>query len=127
MIGGAPGDADTAIAHAGKIGQAQPTRRVFLPKDYVLLGAVQRPPGADAPLQRPTDAGANLGVASSDLIEDGDRTQAGNAPQQRHHLAIPHRSQGIAPTPLTRALLLRGQSRVLLDAISAGGAKPGFG
>jgi hypothetical protein len=45
------GDADAVIAHLGEIGQPQPTRRGFLPEDDVLLGPVQRPPGADAPFQ----------------------------------------------------------------------------
>jgi len=102
--------ADPEIAHIGKIGQPQPTRRVFLPEDDVLLAAVQRPPGADAPFQRAPDAGADFGRAAADLVEDGDRPQAGSAPQQRHHLAVPHRAQRVRASPTTRCLLL-GSSR----------------
>src|SRR5438477_5973977 len=47
------GDADAVIGHVGEIGQPQPTRQVFLPEDDVPLGPVERPPGADTPLQRP--------------------------------------------------------------------------
>ena len=82
MIERHAGDADTAIAHAGKIGQTQPTRRVLLPEDDVLLGPVERPPGADATLQCTPDAGAELGMAPPDLVKDGDRPQAGNALEQ---------------------------------------------
>src|SRR5580700_9529067 len=37
MIERHAGDADAAIAHAGKIGQAEPTRWMLLPEDDVLL------------------------------------------------------------------------------------------
>jgi hypothetical protein len=66
------GDADAVTAHVGEIGQAQPARRVLLPEDDVLFGAVERPPGADAPLQGAPDAGSDLGMAPSDLVENGD-------------------------------------------------------
>src|SRR5947208_5245282 len=85
------GDADAVIAHVSEIGQPQPTRRVLLPEDDVPLGPVQRPPGADAPLQRAADTGADLGMAAPDLVENGDRPQARNALEQRHYLAIPNR------------------------------------
>jgi hypothetical protein len=52
---------------------------MFLSEDDVLLGAVERPPCADAPLQRAADAGANLGMTPPDLIKDGDRPQTGDA------------------------------------------------
>src|SRR5215469_10739415 len=104
MIERHAGDADTAIAHAGKIGQTQPTRRVLLPD---LLGPVERPPGADATLQCTPDAGAELGMAPPDLVKDGDRPQAGNALEQRYHLAVPHRGQRVTPTPPARRFLLR--------------------
>src|SRR6266853_1683710 len=73
------GDADAVIAHIGEIGQPQPTRRMLLPEDDVLFGPVQRPPAADAPLQRAPDTSANLGMAAPDLIENGDRPQARGA------------------------------------------------
>ena len=67
------GDADAAIAHVGEIGQPQPARRMLLAKDDVLLGSVQRPPGADAPLQRAPNTSADLRMAAAELIENGNR------------------------------------------------------
>src|SRR5258708_13013255 len=93
------GDADAAPAHVGEIGQPQPTRRVLLPEDDVLLGAVERPPGADAPLQRAPDAGADLGMAAPDLVENGDRAQPRGALEQRPHPALPHTRNPISPPP----------------------------
>jgi hypothetical protein len=121
------GDADAAIAHIGKIRQSQPTRWMLLSEDDVPLGPVQGPPGADAPLQRAADAGADLRMAASDLVENGDRPQARNAPEQRHHLAVPNRGQWILPPAPARRFLLRRQPEVLLNAIGGGGAEPGLG
>jgi hypothetical protein len=50
---------------------------MLLAEDDVLLGAVEPPPGADAPLQRAADAGADLRMTTADLVEHGDRPQAG--------------------------------------------------
>src|SRR5438477_4758134 len=121
------GDADAAIAHVGEIGQPQPARRMLLPEDDVLLGPVQRPPGADATLQRAADTGADLGMAAPDLVENSDRPQARNALEQRHHLAIPNRCQRILPPAPARRSLLRREPGVLLNAIGGRGAEPGFG
>src|SRR5438309_6600160 len=121
------GDADGVIAHVGEIGKPQPARRMLLPEDDVLLGPVQRPPGADAPLQRAADTGANLGMAAPDLVENGDRPQARNAVEQRYHLAVPNRGQWIPPSAATRRSLLRREPEILLHAIGAGGAEPGLG
>ena len=121
------GDADAAIAHVGEIGKPEPARRMLLPEDDVLLGAVQRPPGADAPLQSAANAGADLGMAAPDLVENGDRPQARGALQQRHHLAVPNRGKRISPPTAARRFLLRRKSGVLLDAIGGGGAEPGLG
>ena len=100
---------------------------MLLPEDDVLLGPVQRPPGADAPLQRAANTGADLGMAAPDLVENGDRPQARSALEQRHHLAVPNRSQRIAPSAAARRFLLRRQPGILLDAIGGGGAEPGLG
>src|ERR1700737_5216563 len=99
------GDADAVIAHVGEIGQPQPTRRMLLPEDDVLLGPVQRPPGADASLQGAADTGVNLGMAALDLVENGHRPQAWRTLQQRHHLAVPYQSQRISSPPAARRSL----------------------
>src|SRR5437764_8726031 len=101
------GDADGVIAHVGEIEKPQPARRMLLPEDDVLLGLVQRPPGADAPLQRAADTGANLGMAAPDLVENGHRPQAWGALQPRHYLAVPNLSQRISTSAATRRFLLR--------------------
>src|SRR5580700_3737856 len=84
----------TVIAHVGEIGKPQPARGMLLPEDDVLLGPVQRPPGTDAPLQRAANTGADLGMATPDLVENGDRSQPQNALEQRHHLAVPTAASG---------------------------------
>lgn len=127
MIQRRAGDADAVLARVGKIGQAKPARWMLLPEDDVLLGAVERPPGADATFQRTANAGTDLGMTPPELIEDGDRTQAGDALEQRDYLTVPDRGQRVRPPPVPRRLPLRRQSWVLLDAIGAGGAEPGFG
>jgi hypothetical protein len=103
------GDADAATAHVGEIGQPQLARRMLLPEDDVLLGTVQRPPGANAPLQRATDTGAVLGVAAADLVENGDRPQARGVLEQRHHFAVPNRGQRVLSAAAARRFLLRGE------------------
>src|ERR1700739_3299289 len=60
---------------------------------------MQRPPGANTPLQRAPDAGADLGMPTPDLVEDGDRPQARGVLQQQHHLAVPNATQRIRPPP----------------------------
>src|SRR4051794_29475202 len=59
------GDADAALAHIGEVGQPQPARQMFLPEDHVPFGTIERPPGADAPLQGAPDTGPELGVATA--------------------------------------------------------------
>ena len=59
-----------------------------LAEDHLLLLAVQRPPGADAPLQRAADARVEIGMAAPHLVEDGHRPQPRCRLQQRHDLGI---------------------------------------
>src|SRR6516225_9315824 len=87
----------------------------------------ERSPAADAPLQRPADADADLGMAAPDLVENGHRSQAWGALQQRHHLVVPNRGQRIGPSTAPRRFLLRRQSPILFDAIRGSGAEPGLG
>src|ERR1700675_898870 len=66
-------------------------------------------------------------MAAPDLVENGDRPQARSALEQRHHLAVPNRSQRVTPPAVARRFLLRREPGVLLDAIGGGGAEPGLG
>jgi hypothetical protein len=127
MIERHAGDADVAITHAGKVGQTKPARRMLLPEDHILLGTVERPPGSDTPLQRTADTGADLRVAATDLVENGNRPQPRDTLKQGHHLAIPDRGQRVSSPPAPRRFLLRRQPGVLFDAIGGGDAEPGLG
>jgi hypothetical protein len=118
---------DTAVGHAGEVGQAEPPGRMLLPEDHILLGTMESSPGSDAPLQRAADAGADLGMTATDLVENGDWPQPWTALQERYDLAVPYRSQRILSSPTSRCLLVRRQSRVLLDAIAGGSTEPGLG
>src|SRR5260370_33333285 len=124
MIERRAGDADSAIAHIAEVGQPEPARRMFLPEDDVLLGPVQRPQGADAPLQGAPDAAADLGMAAADLVKNSHRPQAWGALQQRHHLAVPNSGQRISPAATTRCFPLPMEPGILFDAIGGGGAEP---
>ena len=99
-------DIDAVIAHVGEIGKPQPSWRMLLPEDDVLLGSVQRPPGTDAPLQGAANTAADLGMATPDLVENGHWPQAWGAVQQRHYLAVPNLSQRIATSAATQRFLL---------------------
>ncbi len=120
-------DADAEIAHVGEIRQPQSARRVILAKDDVAVIAVQRPPGADATLKGAADAWADLRVTATDLVKNGDRSQAGSTLQQRHDLAVPDRGQRIPPPAAAWRPLLGWQPMVVLDAICGRGAEPGPG
>src|SRR5260370_1287467 len=106
---------------------AQPARRMLLPKHDVPLGTVQRPPGADAPLQRAADTGTDLGMAAPDLVENGDRPQARDALEQRHNLAVPDPGQRIRSTAASQPFLLRRKPRISLETIGGGCGEPRFG
>ena len=100
---------------------------MLLPEDNVLLGPVERPPAANAPLEGTADPATDLGVTASDLVEYGHWPQTRRALQQRHHLAVPNRSQRIRPAADARRFLLRGQPWILFDAIGGGSTEPGLG
>ena len=95
---------------------------MHLAEDDLLLRAMDGAPRADAPLQRPANAAAQFGMAPEHLLEDGDRPKAGGGLQHRHDLGVEDIGQRIGPAPSARRLLLRGQPRILLDAIGRGGA-----
>jgi hypothetical protein len=57
------------IAHVGEVGQTEPARRMLLPENDVLFGAVERPPGADAPFQS-ASYGASGEAGAFQPVED---------------------------------------------------------
>ncbi len=81
--------------------------------------------GIDAPLQRPPDAGSQIGMPTHQLIEDRDGPQTGTRLQHRDDLGLEDLRQGIGPPSLARCPLLGGRARVLRDAIAGGRAEPG--
>src|SRR5580658_761050 len=100
---------------------------MLLPEDDVLLGTIERPPGSNTTFQRAPDTGADLRVAATDLVENGDRAQARDTLKQGHHLAVPNHGQWVSSSSTARHFLLRRQPRVLFDAIGGGSAKSGLG
>lgn len=120
-------DRDTQFAHVGEVGQAALTGFVGLAEDDLLLLAVDRPPGPDPALQRATDAGAELGMASEQLLEDRDRPHTGGGLQHRHDICLKYAGQGIWPATAAGSLLLRRKASILLDPVSGRGAERSLG
>lgn len=60
----------------GEVRQTEPARFVNLPEDDLLIFAMQDPPGADPPLQRPADAGQQFGLTAQHLLKNRDRAKA---------------------------------------------------
>ena len=119
------GHRDPEPGHVGEVGQAHPARLVDLAEDHLALRAVQRAPLADAPLQRPPDAGAEVGMAAKQLLEHRDGPQAGARLQHGRHLGVEHLRQRIGSPPPSRRALLGGLSRVLRPTVAGGSAEPG--
>src|SRR5689334_5146808 len=71
---------------------------MLLPEDDAPLGAVKRPPGADAPLQGTADADADLGMAPPDLVENGEERRhalhANFPPKPRRSPRLTHGNGG---------------------------------
>jgi hypothetical protein len=114
------GDGDRQARHVGEVRQAHPSRLVRLTEDHVPIGAVQRPPGAYAPLHRPAHPLGQVGVTPPHLLEDGYRSQLRRRLQHRHDLRLEDRRQGIGPSPVPRLGLLGRKPGVFLEAIGRG-------
>ncbi len=120
-----PGDGDAQPGHVGEVRQAHPARLVDLAENHLALRAVQRAPLADAPLQRPADPAPEVRMLAQELLENGDRPQAGARLQHRHDIGVEHVGKRLGPTPLPWRALLRRWPRIMRHAISRGGAEPG--
>jgi hypothetical protein len=55
-------DGHPGAGHVGEVGQAHPAWLMGLAEDHLPLRAVQRAPLANAPLQRPPDPEAQIGM-----------------------------------------------------------------
>ena len=103
------GDRDAEIGHVGEVGQPGAAGLVRLAEDDVLLLAVHGAPGADPALQGAADAGAEIGMATDDLLEDRDRAQAGRGHEHRHDLGLEHRGERVGPPAAARAWRIEGR------------------
>jgi hypothetical protein len=59
-----------------------------LPEDHLLVRAMQRPPGTDAPLQRAARTGGQIRMAPLHLVENRHCPQRRRRRQHRHDLVI---------------------------------------
>src|SRR3990172_2205034 len=71
------------IAHVGEVGQPHAPRWMLLAEDHVLLGAVERAPVPNAPLQRPAHAFTQLWMTPDHLAEHGHGADARRGLQHR--------------------------------------------
>ena len=120
------GDRDAELAEVGEVRQAEPSRRVLLAEHDLLLRPVQRPPAADAPLQRAADAGAHVRMAAQHLLEDRHRAQSRRRGQHRQDLVLPDPGKGVGSPPLTGFARLGRRSWIGLDPIGGRGAEAGL-
>ena len=92
---------DHQVAHVSEVRQAHPPWLMHLAEHHLLLGSEQGPPGADPALHGPPHAVPKLRVATSDLIEDRDRSKTRGRLQHRNDLAVPDAGEriGTAPVP----------------------------
>ena len=75
---------------------------MLLPEDHVPLGAFERAPLTDAPLQGPAHALTKLRMSADHLVEHADRPDAGCGHEHRHDLGIPQMGERIGTAALTR-------------------------
>src|SRR5271154_4621339 len=120
-------DRDAEHARVGEVRQPQTAGLVLLAENLILLGPDQRSPRANAPLQRAPNTGGHLGMASPDLFEHRNSSNAGSRLQDRHNLTVPDLSQWVRPPSATRRFLLRGQPRIILNAVAGCPAEAGLG
>ena len=117
-------DGDAKGVGVGEVRQAHGAWFMLLAEDDLLLRPMQRPPRPDAALEGAADVGVDLGMATTQLLEDADAADARRRLQDRDDLLLPPGRKRIGPPPLSRVLLLRGQAWIALDPISARGGKP---
>ena len=85
---------DAEVAHVGEVGQAHPAGLVLLAEDDVPLGAMQRPPRPDAPLQRAPHASAAVPDAVAAVSSKIAMAAGRRRLQHRHDLGLEDRPSG---------------------------------
>ena len=115
---------DAEPARVGEVRQPEPPRLVALAEDDLPLGAMQRPPGADAPLERAAHTRPEIGVATHELLEDRHRPQPRHGLEHRHDLVVEHALERVGAPPAARDALGRGRARILRDPVARGRAEP---
>jgi hypothetical protein len=80
----------------------------------------------NAALQGPAHSSVEFGMPTADLLEDGDRADAGCSRKHRHDLAVPHSGERVGTAASTRRFLLRWQPWIGFDPIGSCGGKPGL-
>jgi len=116
------GNRDGQFRHIGKIRKAHAAGFMHLSEDHLLFFTVNGPPTADAALNRPANAFAELGVASHHLLENCDGTNAGSGLEHGHNLGVENTLKRVRAAPAARCRLLRRQPWVFLNAIGRGRA-----
>jgi len=89
---------DAGGGHVGEVRQTHPAGLMDLPKDDLLVCAMQRPPGTDAPLQGAARTGGQVRMAAPHLVEDRYRSQPRRRRQHRHDLDIEELGERIRTT-----------------------------
>ena len=120
-------DRDAEPAGVGEVREAETARLVLLSEDDVLLRSGQGAPGPHTPFQRAPDARADLGMAAPDLLENRNGADTGRRLQNRQDLGLPYLGQRIGPATAAGLALLRGQTRIVLDAKAGRRREAGLG
>ena len=81
---------------------------MFLAEDDLLLRPMQRPPRPDAAFKGAADAVLDIGMTTTQLLEDADGAHARRGLQDRDDLQLPPGLQQIGPPPRSRILLSEG-------------------
>src|ERR1700692_810995 len=90
----------------------------FVREDFDRDNVANQADTLHAPFQRAPNAGADLRMAPPDLVEHRNSPNAGSRLQDRHDLAVPNLGQWVRTPAATRRFLMRGQPRIILDAVA---------
>ena len=97
-------DGHAQFGHVGEVRQSHLAGFVDLAEDHLLVRAMQRPPAADAALQRAARAVGQIGMAPLHLFENRHRAQPRRRGQHRRHLGVKERDEGIGAPAAARLL-----------------------